>query len=40
MVHTVGEPEKPCLDFPLEGDELASGLEQRLLELIRTASEL
>jgi hypothetical protein len=35
-----GKPEKPCLDYPLSGDELRAGLEARLLELIRAASEL
>jgi hypothetical protein len=35
-----GKAEKPCLDYPLAGDELRAGLEARLLELIRSASEL
>lgn len=32
-----GKDERPCLDFPLEGDAAERGLEERLLELIRRA---
>jgi hypothetical protein len=34
-----GKPEKPCFDFPPTGDEVDQGLRDRLLELIRAASE-
>lgn len=34
-----GKPEKPCADFPLRGPELYAGFDDRLVDLIRTASE-
>jgi hypothetical protein len=35
-----GKPEGPCGDFPLSGPEVESGLEQRMLDLLRQASSL
>jgi hypothetical protein len=34
-----GKPEKPCADFPLDGSAVEAGLADRLLELLRVASE-
>jgi hypothetical protein len=34
-----GRPEKPCVDFPLEGAEVERGLEDLVVKLIEEASE-
>jgi hypothetical protein len=35
-----GKIEGPCGDFPLRGPEVEAGLEQRMIDLLRTASSV